>query len=732
MRQSGRAKAAAITLLLGLVTCSEDRTPTAPTRGPVRVLDPSTAQVLLGAGEIARCDSANDEATAALLDTIPGTVFTAGNNIIDNGSLNDFTKCYAPSWGRQLARTRPALGDKEYQTAGAAGYFGYFGAAAGDPTKGYYSYDLGAWHVVVLNSVIDLSVGSAQEQWLRADLTATAQPCILSYWNHPRFSSVYTAVRAAVLAPWNDLYAVGAAVVVNAHMRHYERFAPQTPNRAADPQYGIREFIIGTGGIGVDSFWTAQPNSEVRNSGTYGVLKLTLAPGGYSWVFLPAAGGTFADAGSGSCHPQPPVTAVTVLPGSTSIPLGSTVQLTATPKASGNPLFNRAVTWASSAPAVAAVDTTGRVTGLSLGTATITATSAGIHSSSAATVVPVPVAAVLVSPATAALPMGSGLQLTAIPEDTSGNPLTNRVVTWTSGTPAVATVDPTGRITALSPGSVTITANSEGHSGTATVTAGAVLVGAGDIAECPGQSGATAALLDSIPGTVFAAGDNAYPDGSLSEYQTCYDPSWGRHKARTQPTPGNHDYTTAGAPAYFSYFGAAAGDTGKGYYSYDLGAWHIVVINSEITVGVGSAQEQWVRADLAASTKTCTLAYWHRPRFSSGTEHGSATYMQPMWQALYDYGAEIVVSGHEHNYERFAPQNAAGVADSLTGIREFVVGTGGAALYVDEGTPLTNSQVFNSRTWGVLKLTLYPRSYTWQFVPVAGGTFTDAGGGSCH
>jgi hypothetical protein len=277
-----------------------------------------------------------------------------------------------------------------------------------------------------------------------------------------------------------------------------------------------------------------------------------------------------------------------------------------------------------------------------------------------------------------------------------------------------------------------MTATSEGQTGSTVVTAGAVLVGAGDIAECPGQSGATAALLDSIPGTVFAAGDNAYPDGSLAEFQTCYDPTWGRHKARTTPAPGNHDYITAGAPAYYSYFGAAAGDSGKGYYSYDLGTWHVVVINSEITVSAGSVQEQWVRADLAASAKRCTLAIWHRPRFSSGTEHGSAAYMQAMWQALYDYGVEIAVSGHEHNYERFAPQNAAGAADSVAGIRAFVVGTGGAALYNDEGTPLPNSQVFSPTTWGVLKFTLYPGSYAWQFVPAAGGAFTDSGTGSCH
>ncbi len=696
-------------------------------------LTASTQLVLVGAGDIARCDSLHDEATAALLDTIPGTVFTAGDNIIDNGSLTDFTKCYAPTWGRQLARTRPAAGDKEYQTAGAAGYFGYFGAAAGDPTKGYYSYDLGAWHVVVLNSAIDLSAGSAQEQWLRADLTASGQPCTLAYWDHPRFSSVYTAMRAALLPVWNDLYAAGATLVVNGHMRHYERFAPQTPTRVADPQYGIREIIAGTGGLGIDTFWVAQPNSEVRNSGTYGVLKLTLTAGSYSWVFVPAGVGTFTDSGSGTCHGRPPVTAVTVTPGAPGAFVGGTVQLTATPSANGTPVLNRAVTWATGAPAVASVDATGRVLALSPGTATITATSDGQTGSAVVTVVPVPIASVAVSPGAGALPQGSVVQLTATPLDATGSPLTGRSVTWTSGTPTVATVDTSGRVHALTPGTATITATSEGHSGTAAVTVGAVFVGAGDIASCPGaEPFATAALLDSIPGNVFTLGDNAYPDGTLAEFQTCYDPTWGRQKARTRPALGNHDYVTPGAAGYFTYFGAAAGDPATGYYSYDLGAWHIIALNGEISTAMGSPQELWLKADLAASNKTCTLAYLHRPRFSAG-DHGSNTGMQPLWRDLYDAGAELYLAGHNHDYERFAPQDTSGAADPVRGIREFVVGTGGASAEAwSTPPPIANEEVWANPVWGVLKLTLYPNSYTWEFVPVAGETFTDSGSGTCH
>jgi hypothetical protein len=260
-----------------------------------------------------------------------------------------------------------------------------------------------------------------------------------------------------------------------------------------------------------------------------------------------------------------------------------------------------------------------------------------------------------------------------------------------------------------------------------------VLVGAGDIADC-GSSGdeATAALLDAIAGIVFTAGDNAYDDGSAANFAQCYAGSWGRHKARTRPAPGNHDYHTAGAADYYAYFGATAGAAGQGYYSYDLGDWHIVSLNSNVDMRAGSPQETWLRADLAASTRTCTLAYWHHPRFSSGTQHGSSSSTSPLWQALYDVGAEIVVSGHEHNYERFAPQTPDGIAAPLNGIREFVVGTGGTGHYDDLGTALPTSVVFNGTTFGVLKLTLGPGSYAWEFLPVAGETFTDSGSGSCH
>jgi Bacterial Ig-like domain (group 1)/Calcineurin-like phosphoesterase len=256
-----------------------------------------------------------------------------------------------------------------------------------------------------------------------------------------------------------------------------------------------------------------------------------------------------------------------------------------------------------------------------------------------------------------------------------------------------------------------------------------VFVGAGDIASCGhNRDESTAQLLDAIPGTVFTLGDNAYPDGTLTQFNDCYGPTWGRHKNRTKPAPGNHDYHVAGAGGYFDYFGAAAGDRSKGYYSYNLGDWHIISLNSEITQSAGSAQEQWLRADLAANPKVCTLAYWHKPRFSSG-RHGNNAGSQALWQALYEYGADVVLNGHDHSYERFAPQNPSGQADAK-GIREFVVGTGGAGLYPFPAIQ-PNSQVRNNTTYGVLKLTLHSTSYDWQFIPIAGQNFTDSGSGNC-
>jgi uncharacterized protein YjdB/PKD repeat protein len=1099
-------------------------------------------------------------------------VFTAGDNTNGNATLTNFNNCYGPSWGRNKARTRPAVGNNDYKTANAAGFNQYFGAAGGALGQYYYSYDLGAWHIMVLNDQITMTAGSPQELWLRAELAANTKKCTLAYWHRPRFSSTGTNNLAAVKPLWDALYAYNADVVVNANYTVYERFAPQSPTAVAD-SLGIREFIVGTGGLNLQTPGAARPNSQVRNGTTYGVLKFVLDTASYAWEFVPVAGATFSDAGSTACHtriavasvdvspttasvsvgatvqlsatpkdaagnpltgrtvtwttnnatvatvdvnglvtgkavggpvtitaasegksgisavtvnaapvatvdvtPSPgsvavgntlqltatlkdangntltgrtvtwgtsdatlatvdanglvtgkgvggpvvitatsegksgtssltvtpaPVASVDVTPSPASVVVGTTLQLTATPKdaagnaltgrtvtwgtsnatlatvdanglvtgnaaggpvtitatsegkngssavtvnavpvatvdvspatgtiqvgatiqltaspkdASGNPLTGRIVTWTTSDATLATVDANGLVTGKAAGgPVTVTATSEGKTGTAAITVIPVPVASVDVTPATAtiavnatvqltatpkdangnpltgravtwatadasiatvdanglvtgkavggpvtitatsegksgasaitvsatvipvasvsvtptapSIPVGGNVQLTATPKDASGNPLSGRTITWQSGAPGTATVDGSGLVHGVAAGSATITATSEGKSGSAivsvtpppvaavdvtpnsatipanatvqltatpkdangnaltgrTVTWGssapsiaavngsgfvvglaagtatiratsegivgtsavtvqpasgpAVLAGAGDIADCSrvSQEG-TARVLDGIVGSVATFGDGAYPDGSLSDYMNCFDPSWGRHKARTRPATGNHEYNhgqSAGAPGYYAYWGAAAGDSGIGYYSYTLGAWHIVVINSSLDMSAGSTQEQWLRADLAAHPATCTLAYWHHPRFSSGG-NGSTVETQPIWQALYDFGAEVVVNGHDHDYERFAPQTPTGAPDNTNGIREFVVGTGGNSLYSFDIPPIANSELRSNVNYGVIKFTLWPTSYDWDFIPVAGGTFSDHGSASCH
>jgi hypothetical protein len=262
-----------------------------------------------------------------------------------------------------------------------------------------------------------------------------------------------------------------------------------------------------------------------------------------------------------------------------------------------------------------------------------------------------------------------------------------------------------------------------------------VIAGAGDIAYCGNDNDeATAQLLDNIPGTVFTLGDNVYPDGAYTDFVNCYGPTWGREKPRTLPVAGNHEYATTPGDGYFSYFGAAAGQAGKGYYDYTVGAWHVIVLNSNCSAvggcGAGSPEEQWLRKVLAASPADCTVAMWHHPRFSSGSTHGSDATFQAFWQALYDYGADVVLNGHEHVYERFGFQTADGTADAVYGLRQFTVGTGGRSSY-SFATALPNSEV-RARPYGVLKMTLHADSYDWEFIPVAGQTFTDHGTSACH
>jgi hypothetical protein len=262
--------------------------------------------VLVGAGGIASCDSSGDEATAALLDAIPGTVFTLGDNVYENGTADEFARCYGPSWGRHKARTRPAVGNHEYGNSGAAAYFEYFGQAAGERGKGYYSYQLGTWHILVLNSncaqVGDCGADSSQVRWLRGDLMAHPTRCTLAYWHHPRFSSGPHGSSGELEPIWQALHEAGADVVLSGHDHIYERFAPQNRDGVADPDRGIRQFTVGTGGRSHYAIGQRIANSELVNADTFGVLKLTLGDSRYDWEFVPIAGQRFRDAGSAACH----------------------------------------------------------------------------------------------------------------------------------------------------------------------------------------------------------------------------------------------------------------------------------------------------------------------------------------------------------------------------------------------------------------------------------------------
>jgi Calcineurin-like phosphoesterase len=249
-----------------------------------------------------------------------------------------------------------------------------------------------------------------------------------------------------------------------------------------------------------------------------------------------------------------------------------------------------------------------------------------------------------------------------------------------------------------------------------------VLLAAGDVAGCDSTGDSqTAALLDSRPGTVLPLGDLAYESGTLAEFQNCYDPTWGRHRGRSRPVPGNHEYVS-GAAGYFDYFGPAAGERGKGYYSYDTGGWHIVALNSEDCVDSNgcSAQASWLAADLSAHKVACTVAYWHKPRYSSNRDE---PLMAPLWNAAAAGGVDVVLAGHDHVYERLAP---------IDDMRTFIVGTGGRSHHAMRPTARAESQVRNDNTFGVLSLTLRAGAYDWQFVPAAGASFTDTGTDTCR
>lgn len=262
-----------------------------------------------------------------------------------------------------------------------------------------------------------------------------------------------------------------------------------------------------------------------------------------------------------------------------------------------------------------------------------------------------------------------------------------------------------------------------------------LLIGAGDIAYCGEEAlgdEATADIIARFPSAaVFTAGDNVQDDGRTAEYKNCFDPTWGRFLDRLHPSPGNHDYNTGNGAPYFAYFGSAAGQAGQGWYSYELGAWHFVSLNSNcdnVACGPDSAQAKWLEEDLASSDKECTLLYWHHPRFTSGLS-GDYGLASTFWKIALAHGADVVINGHDHSYERLVPQDGDGKADPQ-GIRQFIVGTGGAPLrFFAEPKPA--SEVRDFSTLGVILFKLYPGWYEWEFIPVEGGTFSDKGQGVC-
>lgn len=286
-----------------------------------------------------------------------------------------------------------------------------------------------------------------------------------------------------------------------------------------------------------------------------------------------------------------------------------------------------------------------------------------------------------------------------------------------------------GLVTAIATVMAAQSASGEGSAPAAEVAEPVTIAVAGDI--CGDACNQTAKLIEGIgPAAVLTLGDNAYSSGTLSEYKSKYDPTWGKFLDITHPSPGNHEYRDD-AKGYFDYFGARAGERGKGYYSFDVGEWHFVALNSEISAGSGSAQEKWLRQDLQASTKPCTAAYFHRPQFSTG-DHGDDSKVGALFKALYDNKADLVLSGHDHHYERFAPSKPDGTKDEATGIRQLVIGTGGKDLRTGTNDSRATTEAVDRKTFGVAKITLSATGYEHEFVPVEGRTFTDKVSGTCH
>jgi len=297
-----RSVALLVWVAIGAPACQSNSpsepTPTPPTPPPI-----PTSAVLVGAGDIADCTKTAVTETAKLLDSISGVVFTLGDNVYDTGTMANYVGCYGPNWGRHLSRTKPAIGNHDWNGSSLADYFRYFGStgAAGPDGQGYYSYEAGSWHVLVLNSEIPIGVGSAQLMWAQADLDASKAQCTLAYWHHPLFTSAQNGPQAFVKDLWRVLYQYNVDVVMNGHDHVYERFGPQDPDGRADVPRGIRQFTAGTGGSTLYAFGPLRANSQAH-SATHGVLKLDLQGNFYTWQFIPIAGQSYSDSGSGTCH----------------------------------------------------------------------------------------------------------------------------------------------------------------------------------------------------------------------------------------------------------------------------------------------------------------------------------------------------------------------------------------------------------------------------------------------
>jgi PKD repeat protein len=714
------------------------------------IVTSSTSAVFVGAANISACYNDNDEATAKLLDAIPGQVFTLGDNAFPDGSISDYTNCYQPTWGRHKLRTRPVVGNHEYQTPNGAGYYQYWGIAAGDAGKGWYTYTLGAWRIIVLNDQVPFDVGSEQYNWLGGVLSSMTERCSIAMWHIPLMLSSNIANyidNPSRKILWDRLYEAGVDVILNGHQHQYERFAPATPSETADNVTGIRQFDVGTGGESIALPTSSiHPLSEVR-AAPYGVLKMTLNDGDYAWQFVPIAGQTFTDAGTGTCHDAPalPNSPPTAVPGG---PYRSEGTITLDGSASSDP-ENQPLTYAWSfgdGTTGSGVNPTHTYAADGSYTVSLTVTdSRGAASAPATTTATIANIAPTVNAGTSAsIPVGAMLAETATFSDPNpnDNPWTY-TIQWGDGTSETSPRSDQSPISGshayAAEGSYTIrvtVVDKDGGSGSATraITATPpIILATGDIADCDRTGDdQTGQLLDTQTGVVLVLGDNAYPDGTIDNYNNCFGPAWGRHKSRIHPTSGNHDYNTPNGAGYYAYWGAAAGDPSQGYYSYSLGSWFILAINSQIDMFAGSPQEQWLRQQLATHPNQCVLAYWHYPRWSTVLDRGTLDAVKPLWQALYEYGADIVLNGHDHAYQRWLPQTPDGVVDNTFGIPQFAVGTGGGEGLYQFGPTAPNLVVRNNQTFGVIKFTLRNGGYDWQFLPVPGGTFTDAGSGNCH